>query len=49
MYIAATKSYRVWVEMPLGSSDSSLSVDINSLIYDGCFLWHLSVLDVNAI
>ena len=29
--------------MRLGSSDSRLSIDVNSLIYDGRFLWHLSI------
>ena len=31
MNIATTKINQVWVEMPLGSSDSRLSMDINSL------------------
>ena len=34
---------RSLVEMRLGSSDSRLSIDINSLIYDSRFLWHLSI------
>ena len=38
-----------WVEMRLGSSDSRLSIDINSLIYDSRFLWHLSILDIDPI
>jgi hypothetical protein len=33
--IAATRISHVWVEMPLGSSDSRLSIDIISLRYDG--------------
>jgi hypothetical protein len=37
MNIAATRMNQVWVEMPLGSSDSHLSIDTISLRYDGRF------------
>jgi hypothetical protein len=35
--------------MPLGSSDSRLSIDMISLSYDGRLLLHLSILDIEAI
>jgi hypothetical protein len=34
MNIAAARMSHVWVEMPLGSSDSRLSIDIISLRYN---------------
>ena len=49
MNIAATRMSHVWVEMPLGSSDSRLSIDMISLSYDGRLLRHLSILDIEAI
>jgi hypothetical protein len=51
MNIAATRMSHVWVEieMPLGSSDSRLSIDMISLSYDGRLLLHLSILDIEAI
>jgi hypothetical protein len=49
MNIAATRMSHVWVEMPLESSDSRLSIDIISLSYDGRLLRHLSILDIEAI
>jgi hypothetical protein len=48
MNIAATRVSHVWVEMPLESSDSRLSIDI-ILSYDGRLLRHLSILDIEAI
>jgi hypothetical protein len=49
MNIAATRMSHVWVERPLGSSDSRLSIDNISLRYDGRLLCHLSILDVEYL